>query len=95
MYDCKAYMIDYHARKKHKIIKRTWIDTLINYQIKNQWRIYDEKSVFIRRDVMLNEAKMTYKSSVEKSEFLLDSFYLDYEDDDSFRSIKNDDDDDD
>jgi hypothetical protein len=37
---------------------------------------------------------MTYKSLVEKSEFLLDSFYLDYEDDDSFRSIKDDDEDD-
>jgi hypothetical protein len=37
---------------------------------------------------------MTYKSSVEKSEFLLDSLYLDYEDDDSFRSVKNDDEDD-
>jgi hypothetical protein len=35
---------------------------------------------------------MTYKSSVEKSELLLDSFYLGYEDDDSFRSIRNEDD---
>jgi hypothetical protein len=33
---------------------------------------------------MFNEAKMTYKNSVEKSELLLDSLYLDYEDDDSF-----------
>jgi hypothetical protein len=32
---------------------------------------------------------MTYKSSVEKSELLLDSFYLGYENDDSFRSIRN------
>jgi hypothetical protein len=43
---------------------------------------------------MFNEAKMTYKNSVEKSEILLDSLYLDYEDDDSFQSIKNDDEDD-
>jgi hypothetical protein len=34
---------------------------------------------------------MTYKSCIEKLEFLLNSFYLDYEDDDSFRSVKNDD----
>jgi hypothetical protein len=40
---------------------------------------------------MFNEAKITYKNSVEKSKLLLDSFYLDYEDDDSFQSIKNDD----
>jgi hypothetical protein len=42
--------------------KQAWIDTLINYEIKNQWSIYDEKSVFIRRDVIFNEAKMTYKN---------------------------------
>jgi hypothetical protein len=32
---------------------------------------------------------MTYKSSVEKSKFLVDSFYLEYENDDSFRSVRN------
>jgi hypothetical protein len=36
---------------------------------------------------------MTYKNSVEKSELLLDLFYLRYENDDSFRSVKNDEDD--
>ncbi len=91
MYDCKTYVIDYHAKKKNKMISRSWIDTLVDYEIKNQWRIYDAKFVFIRRNVMFNEAKMTYKNSVEKSELLLDSLYLDYEDDDSFQSIKNDD----
>jgi hypothetical protein len=34
---------------------------------------------------------MTYKSSVEKSESLLDSLYLRYKNDDSFRSVKDDD----
>jgi hypothetical protein len=43
---------------------------------------------------MFNDVKTTYKSSVEKSEFLLDSFYLRYENDDSFRSVRNDDEDD-
>jgi hypothetical protein len=37
---------------------------------------------------------MTYKSLVEKSELLLDSFYLEYENDDLFSSVKNDDKDD-
>ncbi len=94
MYDCKAYVIDYHAKKKSKMISRSWIDTLVDYEIKNQWRIYDGKFVFIRRNVMFNEAKMTYKNSVEKSELLLDSFYLDYENDDSFQSVRDDDEDD-
>jgi hypothetical protein len=35
---------------------------------------------------------MTYKSSVEKSELLLDSFYLEYEKDDPFQPIRNEDD---
>jgi hypothetical protein len=43
---------------------------------------------------MFNEGKMTYKNFVEKSELLLDSLYLDYEDDDSFQSVRNDDEDD-
>jgi hypothetical protein len=42
---------------------------------------------------MFNEVKMTYKNSVEKSELLLDSFYLRYENDDSFQSVRDDDDD--
>ncbi len=92
VYDCKAYVIDYHAKKKNKMTQRTWIDILINYEIKNQWRIYDEKSVFIRRDVIFNEVKMTYKSFVEKSKLLLNSLYLRYEDDDPFQSIKDEDD---
>jgi hypothetical protein len=78
MYDCKTYVIDYHAKEKDKMTKRAWIDTLVDYEIKNQWRIYDGKSVFIRRDVIFNEAQMTYKSSVEKSKLLLDSLYLRY-----------------
>jgi hypothetical protein len=93
VYDCNAYVIDYHAKKKDKMTKRAWIDTLVDYEIKNQWRIYDGKSVFIRRDVIFNEVKMTYKSLVEKSELLLDSFYLRYENDDSFQSVRNDEDD--
>jgi hypothetical protein len=92
MYDCKAYVMNYHVKKKNKMIKRAWIDTLINYEIKNQWRIYDEKSVFIWRDVIFNEVKMTYKNFVEKSKLLLDSLYLRYKNNDSFRSVKNDDD---
>jgi hypothetical protein len=52
MYDYKAYVIDYYAKKKDKMTKRAWIDILIDYEIKNQWRIYDEKSVFIQRNVI-------------------------------------------
>jgi hypothetical protein len=43
--------------------------------------------------VIFNEAKITYKNLVEKSKLLLDSLYLRYENDDSFRSVKDDEDD--
>jgi hypothetical protein len=43
--------------------------------------------------VIFNEAKMTYKNPVEKSELLLDSLYLKYKDDDIFQSVRNNDDD--
>jgi hypothetical protein len=36
VYGCKAYVIDYHAKEKDKMTKRAWIDTLIDYEIKNQ-----------------------------------------------------------
>jgi type IV secretory pathway VirB10-like protein len=44
--------------------------------------------------VVFNEAKMTYKNPVEKSELLLDLSYLGYENDDPFQPVKNDDEDD-
>jgi hypothetical protein len=36
MYDCKAYVIDYHAKEKGKMISRSWTGTLVGYEIKNQ-----------------------------------------------------------
>jgi hypothetical protein len=41
---------------------------------------------------MFNEAKMTYKNLVEKSELLLDSSYLRYEENNLFRSVRDEDD---
>jgi hypothetical protein len=41
---------------------------------------------------MFNEVKMTYKNFVEKSELLLDSSYLRYEENNLFRSIRDEDD---
>jgi hypothetical protein len=50
--------------------------------MKNQ-SLFNETSFF-------NEAKMTYKSFVEKSKLLLDSLHLRYGNDDSFRLVKDD-----
>jgi hypothetical protein len=41
---------------------------------------------------MFNKAKMTYKNLVEKAEFLLDEFYVKYEENDFSRLVRNEDD---
>lgn len=42
---------------------RSWAGTLVGYEAKNQWRIYDGKTVQVRRDVIFNESSLTYKKS--------------------------------
>ena len=61
VYGCNAYVIDYHAKSKGKMAPRSWIGTLVGYEGKNQWRIYDGNKVFVRRDVLFNESKFHYK----------------------------------
>jgi hypothetical protein len=41
--------------------------------------------------VVFNEAKIMYKNLVDKSQLLLDSFYLGYEEENSFQSIRDED----
>ncbi len=90
VYECDAYTIDYHAKNKNKMIKRVWIDILVSYEVKNQWRIFDEKSIFIRKNVIFNEKKLTYKNSDQKTS--ADSSYSGDEMNDPFQSVKNGDD---
>lgn len=61
VYGCNAYVVDYHAKFKGKMAPRSWARTLVGYEAKNQWRIFDGKRVFIRRDVIFNEFSLTYK----------------------------------
>jgi hypothetical protein len=61
MYDCDAYVVDYQVKSNDKMAPRSWAETLIDYEGKNQWRIYNGTRVMIRRDVVFNEAKLTYK----------------------------------
>ena len=48
IYGCNAYVIDYHAKSKGKMAPQSWIGTLVGYEGKNQWRIYDGNKVFVR-----------------------------------------------
>ena len=63
VYGCDAYVVDYHAKSKGKMAPRSWTGTLVGYEAKNQWRIYDGKTVHVRRDVIFNESSLTYKKS--------------------------------
>ncbi len=63
MYDCDVYVIDYQAKFNDKMISRSWVETLIDYENKNQWRIYNETRVMIRRNVVFNEVKLIFKKS--------------------------------
>ncbi len=68
VYDCDVYVIDYQAKFNDKMISRSWVETLIDYESKNQWRIYNETRVMIRRDVVFNKAKLIFKKSTDSVE---------------------------
>ena len=40
---------------------QSWIGTLVGYEGKNQWRIYNGNKVFVRQDVLFNKSKFHYK----------------------------------
>lgn len=60
---CDAYVVDYQAKFKGKMAPRSWAETLVGYEAKNQWKIYDGKTVFVSRDVIFNESTLTYKKT--------------------------------
>lgn len=62
VYSCDTYVVNYHAKSKGKMAPRSWAGTLVGYEAKNQWRIFDGKKVFVRRDVIFNESNLTYRS---------------------------------
>ena len=62
VYNCDVYVIDYQVKTKEKMTSRMWVDTLIEYKMKNQWRIFDEKKIVIKQDVVFNENFIIYKS---------------------------------
>lgn len=55
-YGCDAYVVDYKAKEKGKFAPRAWAGTLVGYEAKNQWRIFNGTKVWIRRDVVFDES---------------------------------------
>lgn len=41
---------------------RSWAGTLVGYETKNQWRIWDGSQIFVKRDVIFDESKFRYKN---------------------------------
>ena len=62
-YGCDAYVVDYKAKEKGKMAPRSWLGSLVGYEGKNQWRIWNGRTVFIRRDVVFNEAGFRHKQT--------------------------------
>lgn len=48
---------------KGKFAPRAWAGTLVGYEARNQWRVFDGTKVWIRRDVIFDESRLPYKSN--------------------------------
>ena len=63
IYGCDAYVVDYKAKAKGKMAPYSWAGTLVGYEAKNQWKIWDGTTrIFVRRDVIFNESRFRYKN---------------------------------
>lgn len=87
VYECDAYVVDYQAKSKEKMVNQAWFGTLVGYEAKNQWRIFNETHVFIRRDVIFNESKLIYSTSISFSSS--SSSYADNNLTDLFPSVRD------
>ena len=60
MFGCTAYILDYQAKSHGKLAARSHAGVLVGYAAKNQWLIWDGKSVKVRRDVVFDENNLHY-----------------------------------
>ena len=59
-FGCTAYVLDYQAKSKGKLAARSHAGVLVGYAAKNQWLIWDGRSVKVRRDIVFDESNMHY-----------------------------------
>ena len=62
VYNCDVYVVDYKAEAQRKMAPRSMAGILVGYKAKNQWRIWNNTRIFVRRDVIFNESKFWYKN---------------------------------
>lgn len=59
VFGCNAYAIDYHAKKK---IDSTIVGRDLGQICSEKpWRIFDDKKISVRKNVIFNESNITYK----------------------------------
>ena len=64
VFGCTAYILDYQAKSHGKLAARSHAGVLVGYTAKNQWLIWDGKSVKVRRDVVFDENDSSSSSSI-------------------------------
>ena len=60
VYSCAAYVLDYKAKTHNKLAPRSHIDVLVGYAAKNQWLVWDGKSVKTRQDIVFNKTNLPF-----------------------------------
>ena len=58
-YDCKVYTLDKHISRRWKLQKRVHIDHLVDYEIRNLFRIwiFNQQKIIRSRNVMFDKEK--------------------------------------
>ena len=64
IHGCNAYIVDYKAKAKGKMAYHLGAGTLVGYEGKNQWTIWDGTRIFVRRDVIFNKFRFRYKEKI-------------------------------
>ena len=60
IFGCTAYILDYQAKSHGKLAARSHAGVLVGCAAKNQWLIWDGRSVKVRRDVVFHESNLHY-----------------------------------
>ena len=60
VFGCTAYILDYQAKSRGKLAARSHAGVIVGYAAKNQWLIWDGRSVKVRRDVVFDESNLHY-----------------------------------
>ena len=71
--NCCYYVYVLKINEKHKFNDRFWKEVLIDYENRNQWKIYNflNKKLHISRDVRFDEKKSYYETNLSSSQCII------------------------